>query len=84
MTENGPKIIVHPIAGVDFRMVPNGVAMTLRYYVKSGSSPSDEAKPNYTSESVTVGLTAIQAGEIAASLQRAVQIIEQPNPGPNN
>jgi hypothetical protein len=31
MTEAEVKIIVHPITGLDFRIVPHGVAMTIRY-----------------------------------------------------
>ena len=57
MAETEPKTIVHPIAGFDFRMVPNGVAITVRYYVKSNAVSDDAAQPNFVTQAVTVGLT---------------------------
>jgi hypothetical protein len=76
MAEKETAIIVHPIAGLDFRIVPNGVAMTVRYYAKVDAAPDDEAQPSFTTEALTVGLTAAQAKDVANSLQRAAQMIE--------
>jgi hypothetical protein len=74
MTE---KITVHPIAGVDFKIVPKGVALTIRYYVKEMSAAAtNERQASFATQSLTVGLTATQATDIASSLQRAVQMIQ--------
>jgi hypothetical protein len=50
-------LTVHPIAGFDFRVVPNGVAVTVRYYVKGDNAPPNEAQPSYVVQSLTIGLT---------------------------
>jgi hypothetical protein len=72
MTGAECKIIIHPIAGLDFRIVPHGLAMTIRYYVQA-----DDAAANQNAmQALTVGLTAAQAIELAGSLQRAAQMIE--------
>jgi hypothetical protein len=69
-------LTVHPIAGFDFRVVPNGVAVTVRYYVKGDNAPPNEAQPSYVMQSLTIGLTAAQAKDTASSLERAAQLIE--------
>jgi hypothetical protein len=69
------KIIVHPIAGFDFQIVPDAVAVTIRYYVQGGGDAKSEPKST-TMQSLTVGLTAVQATEIASSLERAAQMIQ--------
>jgi hypothetical protein len=69
------KIIVHPIAGFDFRIIPDGVAVTIRYYVQEGGDAKSEPKSTVM-QSLTVGLTAVQATEVASSLERAAQMIQ--------
>jgi hypothetical protein len=79
MTAAEGKIIIQPIAGLDFRIVPHGLAMTIRYYVQA-----DDAAANQNAvQALTVGLTAAQAIELASSLQRAAQMI-QAQAGPAN
>ena len=75
-------ITVHPIAGADFRIVPPGVAVTVRYYVKTEGTAPDEVQFSNTVQTLTFGLTATQATDLANSLQRAAQII-QSRTGPN-
>jgi hypothetical protein len=70
---------VYPIAGVDFHIVPRGVAVTIRYYVQEGGNAATEA--SQALRSLSVGLTEAQATDVASSLQRAAQII-QSRPGP--
>jgi hypothetical protein len=65
------KITVHPIAGIDFQMVPQGVAVTIRYYGQDGTDVATSSM-----QSLTVGLTAAQALDVAGSLQRAAQMIQ--------
>jgi hypothetical protein len=65
------KITVHPIAGVDFQIVPQGVAMTIRYYTPEGGDAASASM-----QGLTVGLTAAQATDVASSLQRAAQMIQ--------
>jgi hypothetical protein len=69
-------ITVHPIAGVDFRMLPEAVAVTVRYYAKMEGSPSDKAQFSNVVQAVTISLTAAQAKEIASSLERAAQMLQ--------
>jgi hypothetical protein len=76
MTGAEDKIIVHPIAGLDFRIVPQGVAMTVRYYVQAKGAGANEAQFTSAMQALTVGLTATQATELASSLQRAAQMIQ--------
>lgn len=77
MAINEASTTVHPIAGFDFQMVPGGVLMRVRYYTDVEAAPDKEApRPSHTMESVTVGLTASQAKDVANSLQRAAQLIE--------
>jgi hypothetical protein len=76
MSEQDAKITVHPIAGVDFRMVPDGVAITIRYYAKTDAAPPNEVQFSSVEQSLTVGLTAAQVKDIASSLLRAAQMIE--------
>jgi hypothetical protein len=75
MTEQ-VKITVHPIAGIDFRMVHDGVAVTIRYYAKADSATPNGAQFSTKEQAVTVGFTATQAKELADSFQRAAQMIE--------
>lgn len=70
------KITVHPIAGFDFRMVPDGVAVTVRYYAKVDAAAPNEIQFSNVKQALTVGLTAAQAKDLASSLQRAAQMIE--------
>jgi hypothetical protein len=65
---------VYPIAGVDFQIVPKGVAVTIRYYVQGGGDAATDASPAL--RSLTVGLTEAQATDVVGSLQRAAQIIQ--------
>ena len=76
MTEADGKIIVHPIAGLDFQIIPQGVAMTVRYYAQAKDARGNEAQFTSVMQALTVGLTATQAEEVASSLQRAAQMIE--------
>jgi hypothetical protein len=69
------KIIVHPIAGVDFQIVPDGVAITIRYYTQEEGDAQSERPPSLM-QSLTVGLTATQSIEVANSLERAAQLIQ--------
>jgi|HubBroStandDraft_2_1064218.scaffolds.fasta_scaffold1104347_1 hypothetical protein len=71
------KITVNPIAGVDFLIIPQGVALTIRYYAQeAGAAATNEREKTSSMQSLTVGLTAAQATEIASSLQRAAQMIQ--------
>lgn len=72
----GANVKVHAIAGFDFRMVPRGVAMTVRYYIEATSSSDEEVKFRQATQALTVGLNAAQIKDLANSLQRAVQILE--------
>jgi hypothetical protein len=77
MTEQTGKqvrIVVHPINGFDFRIIPQGVAVTVRYL--SAVASADGPKFGSNVESLTVGLTGVQARELASSLERAAAIIE--------
>jgi hypothetical protein len=72
------KVTIQPLAGVDFRIVPHvvphGVAVTIRYFVQgAGDSVMNES---FTAQSLTVGLTAAQATDVASSLQRAAHMIQ--------
>jgi len=52
------------------------MAMTVRYCVKTDAAQTDQAQSSFTTQALTVGLTAAQANEVASSLQRAAQLIE--------
>jgi hypothetical protein len=57
------KVTIQPLAGVDFRIVPHGVAVAIRYFVQgAGDSVMNES---FTAQSLTVGLTAAQAIDVA-------------------
>src|SRR5579864_8486713 len=64
-------------SGFDFRMVPNGVAVTIRYYIKAETEAPDDDQ--FIEQSLTVGITAAQAKDLANSFERAVQLIENPS-----
>jgi hypothetical protein len=76
MTEADGKIIVHPIAGLDFQIIPQGLAMTVRYYAQAKDARENEAQFSSAMQALTVGLTATQATDLASSLQRAAQMIQ--------
>jgi hypothetical protein len=82
MTTADIKIIVHPIAGFDFRILPNGVAVTIRY-VDGVAAPTDQEELKEAIQTLTVGLTATQATELAHELRRAAEMI-QSRTGPAN
>jgi hypothetical protein len=69
-------ITVHPIAGVDFRMIPDGVAVTIRYYSKADNMTAEDVQFSSTVQTVTVGFTAAQAKELASSFERAATMIQ--------
>jgi hypothetical protein len=72
MSEAEDKIIIQPIAGLDFQIIPHGLAMTIRYYVQV----DDAAASQNAMQALTVGPTAAQAIELASSLKRAAQMIQ--------
>ena len=84
MTEADGKIIVHPIAGLDFQIIPQGLAMTVRYYAQTTDPRENEAKFSTVTQALTVGLTATQATDLASALQRAAQIILSRNDPTNS
>jgi hypothetical protein len=76
--EEVKTITIHPIAGIDFQMVPEGVAVTVRYYApkKERDATTNEVQFSNVVQSLTVGFTADQAKVRADSFQRAAQMIE--------
>lgn len=75
MTEQ-VTIMVHPIAGVDFRIIPDGVAVTIRYYMRAENATANDVQFGNTVQAVTVGFTAAQAKELASSFERAATMVE--------